>query len=254
MPSSVRQRDASPWVESGLIVGFLGLAAWFIWGSGPVEIPAAASPPVARRAVATEPVRGDVPLEPLIEMGSFTRRCSECHRLFESAEETARRLTEHQHIVLDHGLNDLCFNCHDRQDRDRLALRGGETVSFAEVPRLCAKCHGPTYRDWQRGMHGRTVGSWDPKSPEHVRLVCSQCHDPHAPAYDPMRPLPGPHTLRMGHPHDEPESEPVDLIDPLRRWRHQDLADGHDGRPARDHVDAAGTEADESPEDSGGTG
>ena len=35
---------------------------------------------------------------------------------------------------------------------NRLVLHGGESIPYSEVPRLCQKCHGPTYRDWERGI------------------------------------------------------------------------------------------------------
>jgi hypothetical protein len=218
---------APRWVDVGLVVGFLALAAWFVWGSPTFEPPSAATPAVAASDLSTDPIRGEIPHEPLITIGSFTRRCNECHKLFESAEETPRRLTEHQHIVLDHGLNDRCHNCHDRGNHERLAVRGGPGLTFAEVPRLCAGCHGPTYRDWERGMHGRSSGSWDPGSPEQNRLLCSDCHDPHAPAFEPLRPLPAPNTLRMGPAGKEHET-PVDDIDPLRKWRRPHAGDSEE--------------------------
>jgi hypothetical protein len=217
-----RQLGESALVQYGLTVAFLALAAWFVFGPASVEIPSATNAPVAARQIDTAPLRAGRAREASVTIGSFTRRCGECHDLFPSQDETGRSPIQHAHIVLDHGLNDRCFNCHDRENRDRLALRGGETVSFAEVPELCAKCHGPTYRDWQAGMHGRTVGSWDPRAPGFERLQCSDCHDPHAPAYDPMRPLPGPATLRMGGGGREVHAEPVERIDPLRKWRDHD--------------------------------
>jgi hypothetical protein len=206
-------------VDAVLIVTFLTLAAWFLWGSPEPDPPQAPTPPVSRAALTTEPIRGNVSHDAVVTIGSFTRPCHDCHALFESPEEARPFLSQHQHIVLDHGLNDRCFNCHDRENRDRLALRGGETIAFSETPRLCAKCHGPTYRDWQRGMHGRTMFAWNPSSPEQVRLGCSECHDPHAPAFDPMRPLPGPNTLRMGEPASVHEGQEVEHVDPLRKWR-----------------------------------
>jgi hypothetical protein len=208
-------------VDVVLIVGFLGLAAWFLRGSPPVEIPPAVSPAIPARAISPAPVRNAQFGTPVVTIGGFERPCMDCHRLFESREETPRRLTQHRDIVLDHGLNDRCFNCHDREDRNRLALRGGRTVAYSNVPRLCAKCHGPTYRDWQLGMHGKSLGQWNPRSPGQRRLQCSECHDPHAPAFAPMRPLPGPNTLRMGEPVDK-EHGPTDMMDPLRKWRHEE--------------------------------
>ncbi len=112
--------------------------------------------------------------------------------------------------MLDHGLNDRCLNCHDHENRDRLRLHGTKTIGFDDVQELCAKCHGPTFRDWELGIHGRTNGYWDEASGEARKLLCTECHDPHAPAFPDIAPLPGPNTLRMGntkpsadHSHEE---------------------------------------------------
>jgi hypothetical protein len=218
-----RRSHSSPTaaVETGITVCFLALAAWFLFGPSTTPVPHARSAPIVPAEISTAPARVALGDEPVTVIAGFEMRCMECHALFRSRPETARRLTQHQQIVLDHGLTDRCFNCHDDEQRDRLSLRGDKTVPFSQVARLCAKCHGPTYRDWQKGMHGRTMGAWDPHSDRQRRLICSECHDPHAPAFDPVRPLPGPNTLRMGPPGPPREQEPTDLADPLRRWQHE---------------------------------
>ena len=136
--------------------------------------------------------------------------------LFDSSTVGQSQFKQHEHIVLDHGLNDTCVNCHDVENRNKLALRNGETIGYDQVQLLCAKCHGTVFRDWQAGTHGRTDGYWDSERGERVRVVCTQCHDPHSPAYDPMVPLPGPNPLRMGHP-TQPSDEAA-RSNPLRKW------------------------------------
>jgi hypothetical protein len=207
-------------VQDLIAVVFLGLVVWFLWGPNLAAVPLEPAVEVDRALLSTEALRHIQTDRPIVRMGGFDLNCMECHGLFESAEETRLPLTQHRDIALDHGLNDRCFNCHDRKNRNRLALRGGRTIPYSEVARLCAKCHGPTYRDWQQGTHGRTMGSWDQADPSMRRLRCSECHDPHAPAYDPLRPLPGPRTLRMGPGLPEHAGDPVERIDPLRKWRH----------------------------------
>jgi hypothetical protein len=81
---------------------------------------------------------------------------------------------------------------------------------------LCAQCHGTTYRDWQRGMHGKTMGSWDKSSGKQRRLLCTECHNPHAPAYGRLAPLPGPRTLRMNAGDEKDHQEGADPS-PLHR-------------------------------------
>lgn len=78
---------------------------------------------------------------------------------------------------------------------------------------VCAKCHGPVYRDWQNGSHGRINGYWDRSRGPQTRRRCIECHDPHAPPFAPLAPAPGPSTLRMGAPSGGPMEE---HHDPLR--------------------------------------
>ena len=58
-----------------------------------------------------------------------------------------------------------------------------------DVTLLCAKCHGPKYRDWKAGVHGRQNGYWDATKGPKEKLRCIQCHDPHKPAFPPIKPL-----------------------------------------------------------------
>ena len=213
-------RKAFSAIEIVIALCFLALILWFLLGSRSVEIPTAATPAVNTDDLRPLPLRIVQTDEPVTTIGSFTRRCNECHGLFSSPDEHASNLTQHEHIVLDHGINDRCYNCHDQEDRERLALRGNRSIPFTEVARLCAKCHGPTYRDWQLGMHGKSMGSWDPNSPNQRRLKCSECHDPHAPAYELRPPLPGPNTLRMYKMEEEIlHGGEIEHIDPLRKWQ-----------------------------------
>ncbi|MCA9293452.1 MAG: hypothetical protein KDA20_06540 [Phycisphaerales bacterium] len=154
--------------------------------------------------------------QPMANIGGFMQRCNDCHQLFTSEMDQTRPLAQHGHIHLEHGINNNCANCHAREDREKLILRGGVEIAFSETPRLCQQCHGPVYADWLRGTHGKTMGSWQTGSPDQVRLRCTECHDPHAPAYKPMAPLPSPNTLRMGW--QGPIVEHGAERNPLRRW------------------------------------
>jgi hypothetical protein len=107
---------------------------------------------------------------------------------------------EHSNIVMAHGghnRNNNCFNCHDEQNLERLQTRDGRPLKFSESPPLCGSCHGPTYRDWEGGAHGRTGGFWSKAGGERSRLICVDCHNPHSPKIPTRRPLPGPHPLRQ---------------------------------------------------------
>lgn len=204
---------------AGWLMGpvFLLLAGAFVVTSARFSPPAAPTPafdvgllePGGRTTGLTDP--------PTVTIGGFDQRCNACHKLFQSSWDGRRELTQHIHIELSHGINNQCDNCHARDDRERLVLHDGSGVPFTQTATLCAQCHGPVHRDWQRGTHGKTLGSWDPASPDANRMTCTECHDPHSPSYQPIQPLPGPNTLRMGDPagrtgrHD-------DNRNPLLRW------------------------------------
>jgi predicted CXXCH cytochrome family protein len=99
-------------------------------------------------------------------------------------------------LVLAHGKadhnNNACFNCHDPKKLNELVTRDGTRLKLSEATMLCASCHGPTYRDWDAGMHGRTTGHWRRELGGFVRESCTSCHDPHAPAFPALIPRPGP--------------------------------------------------------------
>jgi len=105
---------------------------------------------------------------------------------------------EHNDLVMQHGRNkrnDHCYNCHDPANLDHLLTRDGHRFKLVESSRLCASCHGPTYRDWEIGIHGRVSGHWDRKQGPVTKQDCTACHDPHSPAFPSIKPAPGPHPL-----------------------------------------------------------
>jgi len=133
--------------------------------------------------------------------------CSDCHEGDPGDPERRELDLDHEHIVLEHDTeNRWCLDCHLDTDRDYLHLADGSPVPFTESYRLCGQCHGTQYRDWRFGAHGRRRGYWDegPKS----YLLCVHCHDPHAPAFEGIRPLPPPISP---HAYAEPHSVPEDL-------------------------------------------
>jgi hypothetical protein len=105
---------------------------------------------------------------------------------------------EHKDLIMGHGShnrNNNCYNCHNETNLDLLQTRDGTAVKFVDSPSLCGSCHGPTYRDWEAGVHGRTSGFWDRDLGPINRKVCTSCHNPHSPAFPPRHPAPGPHAL-----------------------------------------------------------
>ena len=129
-----------------------------------------------------------VPPPPFSEEGIYP--CSECHADME-VDTTRRELEDfHEDIHLDHGPGDRwCFDCHNPDDRDRLRLANGTLIGFDESYRLCGQCHGTIFRDWREGIHGRRVGYWNGAK---SYLLCAHCHNPHAPRFPEIEPLPPP--------------------------------------------------------------
>jgi hypothetical protein len=178
----------------------------------PFESPVVVSAPVPPSVTDPTPVRQPKRV-PQYRVASFTYQCSDCHRIIPSPTETLRTLGQHKEIHLRHGINTRCFNCHHRTQRDAFVDDQGEPIPWSEPQLVCAKCHGPVYRDWQAGSHGRINGFWDTSRGVQTRRKCIECHDPHVPPFAPMHPAPGPNTLRMGSP--EPPTHTGDH-DPLR--------------------------------------
>jgi hypothetical protein len=106
---------------------------------------------------------------------------------------------EHPDIVMghgSHGRNNNCFNCHNENNLEQLQTRDGRPLTFSDSPQLCGSCHGPTYRDWEAGVHGRTSGYWNRSLGNIDRKQCVNCHNPHSPKFPGRKPAPGPHPLR----------------------------------------------------------
>lgn len=184
-------------VLSGLAVVFLVTAVIFALipqGSG---IPITATAQVSAEEISIEPRFTAMGDDAVAHIEGFDRNCMDCHEMMVGKPRN-EDLLQHQDIKMDHGLNGRCINCHDVTNRDKLVLRDGTTVGFGQSPTLCSQCHGTTYREWERGVHGKTLGYWDASQGEAKKLLCVECHNPHSPHYAPIRALPAPNTLRMG--------------------------------------------------------
>jgi hypothetical protein len=129
-----------------------------------------------------------VPPPPFSE--DFIFPCSECHADMEVNTERRELVDMHDDIVLNHGPEDRwCLDCHNAGDRDHLRLVNGALIGFDESYKLCGQCHGTIFRDWKEGIHGRRRGYWD-GAKEY--LLCAHCHNPHAPKFQALKPLPPP--------------------------------------------------------------
>jgi hypothetical protein len=187
-----------------LSLAFLGLSAAFyldLWGLPPKSPPI---PLVDTNFISTATAR--MSAADLVRSGGDTSGfdCYGCHeknkppKLKLDDEGNVIVPKEHDDIVMGHGRhkrNNNCFNCHDETNLELLQTRDGRHLKIVESPALCGSCHGPTYRDWEAGVHGRTSGFWKRDLGPIDRKVCTSCHNPHSPPFPSRQPAPGPHSL-----------------------------------------------------------
>jgi hypothetical protein len=163
-----------------------------VWAYGPADFPEIDFDEPLLTAVIeaaeTDQVGGfNVPPAPFSEEDIFP--CSECHADLDVDPEP-RELGFHEEIQINHGPKERwCLDCHNPDDRDHLRLANGSLVGFDESYRLCGQCHGTIFRDWREGIHGRRRGYWNGAK---SYLLCAHCHNPHAPAFQPIEPMPPP--------------------------------------------------------------
>jgi hypothetical protein len=119
-----------------------------------------------------------------------TVACSTCHSL--RAPDPANRIAAdlgefHQGLTFVHGTT-VCGSCHGAARYDALRLADGRALPFPEVMTLCGQCHGRQAESYEHGAHGGMTGYWDLLRGPRARNGCTDCHDPHAPAFPAMRP------------------------------------------------------------------
>ena len=192
-------------VLSGLVVVFLALAAAFLMNLWGKPAPLANIPLVDSWVTNTATVRTNYAdlVRMKADLSDFD--CYGCHDRKKPPPlrfDTNLNLIipkEHDDIVMKHGThnrNNNCFNCHNETNLVVLQARDKRELKMEDSPSLCGSCHGPTYRDWEAGVHGRTSGYWDRALGAADRKPCVSCHNPHKPAFPGRHPAPGPHPLR----------------------------------------------------------
>jgi len=190
-------------VLSGLTVLFLSLTISFLTGALDRDRRPNTLVMVDRDIIDNSPVRMNYAALLAADEDTSDYSCMACHRANDPVQlkfdERGKVIVEeHDYIIFDHGhspSNTHCFNCHDQERMDRLRTPT-QILTFEQSTLLCASCHGSTYRDWQRDMHGRTTGFWDASQGEKQRMDCTSCHDPHKPAFPSITPAPAPHSLK----------------------------------------------------------
>ena len=217
-PTAWRRGARTNVLLGGLSLAFVALAVAFVsnlWGHAPAR---KSIPLVDRKFLETTPWRQTYADLKKAKEDLSDYDCYGCHEknkpppIRYDAEQKIIIPKEHSDIVMGHGSHDrnnLCFNCHNEQNLLTLQVRDGRQVTFDNIPPLCGSCHGPTYRDWEAGAHGRISGYWDRRQGDFTRLSCANCHNPHAPRIPTRQPAPGPHSLReagtVASTHSQPE-------------------------------------------------
>lgn len=155
-----------------------------------------------------EPVRGE--LKPLaIVMEGDAYACSMCHEGFVGDSTQAALEGQHANIEFDHGRNLRCLNCHNPANSDTYVNHDGSEIPGEQPTMLCAKCHGPHFTEWEKGVHGRRNGYWNAEMGAQERVACIQCHNPHHPAFAKMAPMPPPILTRFESKHSTDKGEPA---------------------------------------------
>lgn len=189
----------------GLSALFLGLVAAFllkVWGR-PASLPTIPLVDASFTSNATARVSYAQLIRAGADLSDFD--CYGCHERskapplrFDDKHELIVA-KEHSDVAMHHGThnrNNLCFNCHDENNLELFQTRDGRQLKLSESTPLCGSCHGPTYRDWEAGAHGRTSGYWNRQLGAITRQDCVSCHNPHSPRFPSRQPAPGPHPLR----------------------------------------------------------
>jgi hypothetical protein len=187
----VNAKPHSTKVLTLVTLAFLGLAAAFyldLWGHPALD---RAIPLVDTNFISTATARMSV--ADLMRSGGdiSSLDCYGCH---EKNKPLKLKLDAGGNVVVPKEHDD-CFNCHDETNLELLQTRDGRHLKIEESPALCGSCHGPTYRDWEAGVHGRTSGYWKRSLGPIERKVCTSCHNPHSPPFPPRQPAPRPHLL-----------------------------------------------------------
>jgi len=150
-----------------------------------------------------------------LHKATFEYECVECHAWQERDPSPREFIGEHSKMNLEHGSLKTCFTCHHETEYDQLVdPRDGSPLAYNKHVSLCVRCHGPVYKDWKYGAHGRRGGYWDKSQGEQTRTECIICHDPHQPAFKPIAPLPRPGVARgaVHAPSDEPHTRVGKLL------------------------------------------
>lgn len=163
---------------------FLGLGVFFLYsafshGTDPGQEPPEMLNPSWYRV---DTARGE-----LRRISTVVGNCHLCHAYWvpiPRTNQTSSPRFAHSYITLDHGRNDRCYNCHHIADRNKYTADDGASIMTQTPEKLCGRCHGLVYNDWLAGTHGKWTGRMkEPGLFERTTYTCTECHDPHDPAF-----------------------------------------------------------------------
>ena len=142
----------------------------------------------------------------------------------------------HEEIQINHGPKDRwCFDCHNADDRDHLRLVNGTLVGFRRIVQTLRPVPRHDLPRLARGNPRSAPGLLDGAK---SYLLCAHCHNPHAPAFQPIEPLP-PRAGRI----DSGERDIVVLNTAPRVYDLTSVEAGFQSGDVRtDHVDMAARE------------
>lgn len=117
--------------------------------------------------------------------------CVTCHsqRTPQALPTSTAELDEfHQGLTFVHG-GLACASCHVIGDQTSLHRADGTLIAMSDAIQLCRQCHGPQARDYDHGAHGGMNGHWDRSLGAQLKNHCIDCHDVHAPQFQPSKPV-----------------------------------------------------------------
>jgi hypothetical protein len=129
---------------------------------------------------------GAPPFSVLARQARITKApCATCHTVPLAAMKSPAagdRRSAHWSVALQHAAPSVmaCTTCHAASNLNVLRTLEGTAVEFDHAYELCAQCHAKQRADWEGGAHGKRVAGW---TPPRVVYNCTECHDPHRPAF-----------------------------------------------------------------------
>lgn len=204
-------------VLAGISAAMLGLAASFLLNTWGNVRPPTTVPPTPPEFTNSATIR--MSAQQLIHSGEDASglSCSACHDENKpvvvklDAKGDVLLSDAHQDIKIQHGhgsRNNHCFNCHNPKNLEELRAREGQSFKLTDSNPLCGSCHGPTFRAWEQGIHGRLTGFWDTTKGKRVRDDCTSCHNPHSPGFPPIKAGPAPYPRYFESAQDKPTANP----------------------------------------------